>query len=110
MKEIAFFLAAASVALAQNLSGQPSCATSCLISAISAAGCGPSDMSCQCGPTQAAIGLGAAPCLLWSCSADELMQAQSAGSAQCSIYSVTRKGSDLPASNTGAVSSGFYKG
>ncbi|KAK4170502.1 hypothetical protein QBC43DRAFT_348982 [Cladorrhinum sp. PSN259] len=73
----------------QNLSGQPACATSCIISAVQAAGCLPQDLSCQCGPTKAVIGASAAPCLLAACTGTELVQAQSAGNAQCSSYSAT---------------------
>ena len=64
--------------------------TSCLISAVSAAGCAPADTGCQCGPTRAVIAATAAPCLLAACTAaDQLVQAQSAGNAVCSSYSAT---------------------
>ncbi|KAL2015220.1 hypothetical protein VTK56DRAFT_6049 [Thermocarpiscus australiensis] len=90
MKHTTLFLATAGAALAQNLSGQPACATACLSSAISAAGCQPSDTGCQCAPGgQAAIGASAAPCLLASCAASDLLQAQSAGAAVCARYSAT---------------------
>ncbi|KAG7291889.1 hypothetical protein NEMBOFW57_001913 [Staphylotrichum longicolle] len=82
-------LTAFPLTLAQHLSGQPSCATACIISAISAAGCAPDDLGCQCGPTQAVIGASAAPCLLASCAGSQLLQAQSAGEAQCASYSAT---------------------
>ncbi|KAK3985697.1 hypothetical protein QBC44DRAFT_153636 [Cladorrhinum sp. PSN332] len=81
-----FFLG---LAQSQNLSGQPTCATNCIISAVSAAGCAPQDLSCQCGPTKASIGASAAPCLLASCTGTELIQAQSAGNAQCSSFYAT---------------------
>ncbi|KAK4465477.1 hypothetical protein QBC42DRAFT_248547 [Cladorrhinum samala] len=74
---------------AQNLSGQPDCATNCIISAVSAAGCAPQDTACQCGPTKSIIGESAAPCLLASCTGTQLIQAESAGEAQCSSYFAT---------------------
>lgn len=89
MKATLLLLAAAGIASAQNLSGQPDCATACIISAVSAAGCGARDLGCQCGPTQSFIAASAAPCLLSSCTGTQLIQAQSAGAAQCSSYSAT---------------------
>jgi hypothetical protein len=89
MKTTLLLLAATGLAIAQSLSGQPDCATACIISAISAAGCGADDLGCQCGPTQSFIAASAAPCLLSSCTGTQLIQAQSAGAAQCSSYSAT---------------------
>ncbi|KAL1842769.1 hypothetical protein VTJ49DRAFT_4254 [Mycothermus thermophilus] len=94
MKASILLLAAAGIAMAQNFEGQPACATDCLNSAISAAGCAPDDIGCQCGPTQSAIALSAAPCLLSACGGSELVQAQSAGEAQCKEYSATRAATD----------------
>ncbi|KAL2133367.1 hypothetical protein VTI74DRAFT_2496 [Chaetomium olivicolor] len=82
------FLAAAGLTLAQNFSGQPDCATACLSSAISAAGCKGDDIGCQCGPSQAKIAATAAPCLVQSCGT-LVLQAQSAGEAQCKSYFAT---------------------
>ncbi|KAL2117795.1 hypothetical protein VTJ04DRAFT_7455 [Mycothermus thermophilus] len=79
----------AGISMAQNFEGQPACATGCLISAISAAGCAGDDIGCQCGPTQSVIAQSAAPCLITSCNGPELIQAQSAGQEQCSRYSAT---------------------
>ncbi|KAH6854856.1 hypothetical protein B0I37DRAFT_363211 [Chaetomium sp. MPI-CAGE-AT-0009] len=89
MKTILVLLATTGLALAQDLPGQPDCATACLISAISAAGCGASDLGCQCGPTQSLIAASAVPCLLAACTDTQLLQAQSAGAAQCASYSAT---------------------
>ncbi|CAK7206264.1 hypothetical protein SEUCBS139899_009051 [Sporothrix eucalyptigena] len=97
MKSAIFALALAGSAVAQNLSGEPQCASSCLISAISAAGCAADDVGCQCGPTQSAIATLVAPCLLASCAGSALIQAESAGLALCSIYSKT---AGSPASTT----------
>ncbi|KAM7209764.1 hypothetical protein V8F20_000167 [Naviculisporaceae sp. PSN 640] len=89
MKAATIILALAGAVMAQNFDGQPACATDCLISAISAAGCAPSDVACQCGPTQTIIGASAAPCLLDKCQPTDLIKAQSAGAAQCSKFSAT---------------------
>ncbi|KAH6628271.1 hypothetical protein F5144DRAFT_301319 [Chaetomium tenue] len=108
MKTILFLLTATGIAFAQNLSGQPDCATACIISAISAAGCGASDLGCQCGPTQSFIAASAAPCLLSSCTGTQLIQAQSAGAAQCSSYSATaasNSATTTPATRNGVASS-----
>jgi len=56
-------------------------------------GCAPSDVACQCGPSQGAIGLAAAGCLIAACKADELGQAQSVGAALCAAFSATNTGS-----------------
>ncbi|KAK4239738.1 hypothetical protein C8A03DRAFT_32186 [Achaetomium macrosporum] len=89
MKTVIAFFSVAIVAVAQNLEGQPKCATDCIISAVSAAGCAANDMACQCGPSQAVIGMDAANCLLASCTGSQLLQAESAGAAQCSAYSAS---------------------
>ncbi|KAL1895057.1 hypothetical protein Sste5346_005479 [Sporothrix stenoceras] len=104
MKSAVVALALAGAAVAQNLSGEPACASSCLISAISAAGCAADDVSCQCGPTETAIASLVAPCLISNChSAAELIQAQSAGYALCSAYSKT---AGAPASASATATSG----
>ncbi|KAK4181366.1 hypothetical protein QBC36DRAFT_285685 [Triangularia setosa] len=77
------------LAVAQNLDGQPACATSCIISAISAAGCGADDIGCQCGPSAGPIAASAGPCLLQACPISELITAESAGKAKCESYSAT---------------------
>ncbi|KAM7205287.1 hypothetical protein V8F33_001118 [Rhypophila sp. PSN 637] len=104
MKAATIVLALVGAVMAQNMEGQPACATSCLISAISAAGCAPSDVGCQCGPTQSVIGASAAGCLLKACTANpaDLIQAQSAGSAQCSKYSATATGGETTPTGTGS--------
>ncbi|CAK7209001.1 hypothetical protein SBRCBS47491_000288 [Sporothrix bragantina] len=103
MKSAIFALALAGSAVAQNLSGEPECASSCLISAISAAGCAADDVGCQCGPTQSAIATLVAPCLLATCAGSALIQAQSAGLALCSLYSKT---AGLPATASASATSG----
>lgn len=80
--------------------------TDCLISAISAAGCAATDVACQCGPTQTAIGAAAAPCLLKACTQpSDLIQAQSAGAAQCSKFSATATKTEDTSKTTAATGS-----
>ncbi|ERT00288.1 uncharacterized protein SPSK_09810 [Sporothrix schenckii 1099-18] len=106
MKSAVVALALAGAAVAQNLSGEPECASSCLISAISKAGCAPNDVACQCGPTESAIASLVAPCLINNChSAAELIQAQSAGYALCAEYSKTA-GAPASASASATTTSG----
>jgi len=76
-----------SLANAQNLSGEPPCASTCLVSAISVAGCQPSDVACQCGTGQPAIQTAVTPCLISSCNATDLNLAAQVGLALCSVYS-----------------------
>ncbi|KAK3363286.1 hypothetical protein B0T25DRAFT_35250 [Lasiosphaeria hispida] len=103
MKTILLLGTAAGAALAQDFAGQPACATACLTSAISAAGCGPSDLACQCGPTQSAIIENAVPCLISSCTnPGELSQAQSAGESRCSAFFAAATSIDN-STGTGAV-------
>ncbi|KAH8165006.1 hypothetical protein CIB48_g3244 [Xylaria polymorpha] len=67
--------------------GEPSCALPCLSSAITAAGCQLSDISCQCGPTQAVIATKVAGCIISSCTqAADFAAAVSAGQAVCSSF------------------------
>jgi hypothetical protein len=73
--------------IAQDLSGEPACASACLSSAITAAGCAPNDQACQCGPAQTPIGISAAICLDASCPATELSAIESIGLALCAQYS-----------------------
>jgi len=75
------------ISASQNLSGELPCATACLSSAISKAGCAETDVGCQCGPTQASIAAIVAPCLLTACAATQLPAVQSIGLALCAEYS-----------------------
>ncbi|KAE9370867.1 hypothetical protein N431DRAFT_42644 [Stipitochalara longipes BDJ] len=74
-----------SLVSAQNLDGEPKCATSCLISAIAAASCAPTDVSCQCGLSPAVVG----PCLIAACNATDLQIALTVGTNLCKSYSAT---------------------
>ncbi|KAK0671197.1 hypothetical protein QBC41DRAFT_300831 [Cercophora samala] len=91
------------LAVAQDLEGQPACATSCLISAISAAGCSASDIGCQCGPSQVSIAASAGPCLLQACPMSDLLTAESAGKAKCENYSATAGAAPTRQDNAGPV-------
>ncbi|KAJ1335632.1 CFEM domain-containing protein [Microdochium nivale] len=87
MRSALVILAVASTAAAQFFPNQPPCAIPCLSAGITQAGCQPTDVACQCGPKQAAIGAAAAGCLLGACNLVEVQQAQSAGNAVCSLFS-----------------------
>ncbi|KAK0749375.1 hypothetical protein B0T18DRAFT_427501 [Schizothecium vesticola] len=86
MKTAAILLAlfAAAGLNAQGLlNGQPACATSCLTSAISAAGCALTDVSCQCGPTITIIASSAIPCLVTACADNDVQGVINAQTAAC---------------------------
>jgi hypothetical protein len=51
----------------------PSCALTCLSTAITGAGCQISDTSCQCGSNKAAITTSATPCILKACSTSDAL-------------------------------------
>ncbi|KAN0106031.1 hypothetical protein V8E51_008907 [Hyaloscypha variabilis] len=95
-----------SLAAAQNLSGEPACATSCLLSAISAASCAPTDVSCQCGLSAAVVG----PCLIGACNATDLQIALTVGTNLCKAYSATATNTALTtALNTTILTSSTAK-
>jgi len=91
------------LATAQNLSGQPACASPCLSSAITAAGCALADQGCQCGTGKASIQNLVATCLLSGCNPTDLAAAASVGNALCVAYSATAPGG---AGTTGTASTG----
>ncbi|TPX17081.1 uncharacterized protein E0L32_003199 [Thyridium curvatum] len=99
----ALVLAVAGIAAAQNLSGQPACATSCLSSAITAAGCQATDQACACGSKQGQIGVLVAPCILSACSPADVAAAASVGSQLCVAFSATATASST-ASGSGSGS------
>ncbi|PSR88537.1 hypothetical protein BD289DRAFT_231210 [Coniella lustricola] len=103
MMKFVLFLGVASLAAAQNLSGEPACATPCLSTAIAAVCTPASDQGCACA-SQSAIANSAVSCLLASCNSTDLIQAQSAGTALCVAYSATASGSSgsSTASETGS--------
>lgn len=114
-------LAAAAIGLvaAQDMAGQPACATDCIISAIAAVGCQPTDVGCQCSAEKAkALEVAAGPCLVGKCEFTDLIKAQSAGKEQCSKYAATSAGGgaqstgkqDNTASITSAPSTGTAAG
>jgi hypothetical protein len=79
MKSSPIFVAAflASVAYSQTIAELtaelPTCAFDCLETAVTGAGCGITDSSCQCGPEMAAISKVALPCILKACSTAEAL-------------------------------------
>jgi hypothetical protein len=67
----------ASVAYSQTIASEvaqiPSCALSCLTTAITGAGCGLTDYACQCGSSKDAITKAATPCVVSSCSTSDAL-------------------------------------
>ncbi|PMD24446.1 hypothetical protein NA56DRAFT_745857 [Hyaloscypha hepaticicola] len=84
-----------SLACAQNLSGEPACATSCLLSAISAASCGTSDVACQCALPASAV----ANCLIAACNAADLQQAYTVGTNLCKGFSASLTATTISTTN-----------
>jgi len=110
MKITLLVLAAAGLASAQNLNGEPQCAVSFALlilitqlgptyltsqqvpglqSAIASSGCALNDVACQCGSGQTKIQNLVTGCLLGACNASEVQQAASVGLGLCSAYSAS---------------------
>ncbi|RGP68375.1 cell wall [Fusarium sporotrichioides] len=86
----ALFLAAAGLAVAQDLSGQPECALKCLKENIPKAGCELTDTACQCEPSfQSKLAPIITPCLTEACQVDDLLKAQKAAVDACKAYAAT---------------------
>jgi len=77
------------LAVAQNLGAEPSCAVPCIQSGISAAGCNPTDVACQCGPAQKSIAVVVATCLPVACPATLINEIIAIGTSLCSEYSAS---------------------
>ncbi|KAH6715782.1 hypothetical protein DL95DRAFT_389736 [Leptodontidium sp. 2 PMI_412] len=89
MKTAILLSAVLGLAAAQNLSGQPACASPCLSSAITAVGCALNDQGCQCGTGKSSIQIAVATCLIAGCSPSDLALAQKVGNELCLAYSST---------------------
>ncbi|KAK3939382.1 hypothetical protein QBC46DRAFT_388079 [Diplogelasinospora grovesii] len=72
---------------ASNAQYVGACATACFVDAMSAAGCGLSDIACLCGDHQSAIGEDTENCMSVLCRSGELFGYQAAQSTYCAIYS-----------------------
>ncbi|KAH7317868.1 hypothetical protein BKA65DRAFT_109299 [Rhexocercosporidium sp. MPI-PUGE-AT-0058] len=92
MKTTILLSAVLGLATAQNLSGQPACASPCLSSAITAVGCALNDQGCQCGTGKASLQIAVATCLIAGCSPSDLALAQQVGNQLCLAYSSTAAG------------------
>lgn len=70
-------LVLASVAYSQTIASEqamlPSCALSCLETAITGAGCSVTDYNCQCNDKKNAITASATPCILKACSTSDAL-------------------------------------
>ncbi|KAK4189771.1 hypothetical protein QBC35DRAFT_492370 [Podospora australis] len=106
MKFLVVLATAIGLVAAQNLDGLPACATDCIVKAVAAVGCQPTDIGCQCSADkQAAMTKEAAPCMLKACQPNDLIKAQSAGAAQCSSYSAGVKPTDRVDNASGTTAS-----
>jgi len=74
-----------SQSIANGVSQFPSCALSCLTTAISETGCGLTDYACQCGSAKFGIETSVNPCVLKSCSTSDALTVQRISSQICSI-------------------------
>ena len=67
----------ASVAYSQTIASEvaqlPSCALTCLTTAITGAGCGVSDYACQCGSAKSSITSAATPCVVSKCAISDAL-------------------------------------
>ncbi|OHE96638.1 hypothetical protein CORC01_08095 [Colletotrichum orchidophilum] len=90
MKFTLALVAAAGLVIAQDFSGQPKCALSCLAEAIPKVGCNLTDTACQCTKEkQEALAPIAAPCLLAACNSTDLTAAQNAAAKACADFAAT---------------------
>ncbi|KAJ4005162.1 hypothetical protein NW752_011346 [Fusarium irregulare] len=86
----AFFLAAAGIVAAQDLSGQPQCALKCLQEYIPKAGCELDDTACQCeSGFQKKLQPIITPCLTEACEIEDLVKAQQAASEACKAFAAS---------------------
>jgi len=76
-------LAASTSVVAVDLSSIPSCALTCIVKAISSAGCGVTDYQCQCVTKSQTITNDATPCIASSCSKDDQAKVAPAVASIC---------------------------
>ncbi|KAM0202342.1 hypothetical protein ACHAPA_011547 [Fusarium lateritium] len=102
----ALFFAAAGLAAAQNLSGQPECALKCLQENIPKAGCELDDTACQCdaGFQEKLLPI-ITPCLTKACEVTDLVKAQSAAAAACEAFAKTAGAGSASATTAAPVTS-----
>ncbi|PQE04924.1 CFEM domain-containing protein [Rutstroemia sp. NJR-2017a BBW] len=101
----------ASVAYSQSINDVvasiPSCALTCLLPAITSAGCGAADYACQCGSAKDEITKAATPCIAAACSASDTLnpEVQSATTQICTLEAASGSGSSSSASASDSSSS-----
>lgn len=97
----------ASVAYSQTIASEvaqiPSCALTCLTTAITGAGCGLSDYACQCGTAKDSITTSATPCVLSKCATSDALKVQSITSEICTIQAASGGGSSSAGSSASAA-------
>jgi hypothetical protein len=100
MKSTTLALALSVLANAENFGPEPSCVIPCISAGVSAAGCAPSDVGCQCGPAQAKISPVVAACVVTACPASLIPEIASIGYSLCAQYSAGLTASMSP---TGSI-------
>ncbi|KAK4152190.1 hypothetical protein C8A00DRAFT_44734 [Chaetomidium leptoderma] len=73
---------------APSITAIPTCATSCIVSAASAVGCGGSDFDCRCS-SSAAIQASAVGCVVGACGIDEALKVVDAVGTLCSCVTAS---------------------
>jgi len=90
----------ASVVYAQTIASEvaqiPSCALSCLTTAVSESGCGLGDYSCQCGAVKDDINSAVTPCVQEKCAMSDSKKVQSVLANICTIQTASGGGGGLP--------------
>ncbi|EOA82950.1 hypothetical protein ACJQWK_04695 [Exserohilum turcicum] len=86
-----------------DLSGIPSCALPCFVSALPKSGCGATDIKCQCTTGRDAIQAEVQKCSVEKCSQDDLAKLTSAVAKLCQSGGVTL--SNVPSVSTPAAAS-----
>ncbi|CBX99726.1 hypothetical protein LEMA_P073150.1 [Plenodomus lingam JN3] len=93
---IVAFAASLAFTGAQDLSQVPQCALPCLISAVPASGCGPTDITCQCTTGAAKIAESIQGCLPNACNGEDQAKAQAALGGICAGSGVAVSGTATP--------------
>ncbi|KAK0106928.1 hypothetical protein ONS95_003644 [Cadophora gregata] len=103
---IAILATAVSAQSIADLTAQiPSCAQTCLATAITGAGCTISDNACQCGSANAAITKAATPCVISGCSSDDALKTQTLTSQICALVASGAGGSSGGSSSAASQAS-----
>ncbi|KAF2500419.1 hypothetical protein BU16DRAFT_556888 [Lophium mytilinum] len=95
-------LAATTSVVAVDYSAIPNCALTCIVSAISKAGCSTTDFQCQCVTKTNEITTNASPCIAGACSKDDQAKVQPAVAGICAA--ALSSSVSLPTASSSAAS------